>query len=110
MAFTIGHTITIQGVTGVVQEVKLPCTILVTEDGEKVIVPNKEIVGQILHNSAEHKVVEKVVGISYGCDPAEAIRAIAEAFKKLPKISQARPPQIGIQDFGESSKIGRAHV
>lgn len=101
--FTVGSTICVKGVHGIVQEVKLPCTILVNGDGEKIMIPNKDIVGEILYNSGENKVVERTVGISYGDDPQKAIQVIADALKRIPKVCQISTPQIGIDNFGDSS-------
>lgn len=101
--FVVGNAISVQGVYGVVQEVKLPCTVLETEDGEKITIPNKEIVGQILYNSHANKVVEKTVGISYSDDPEKAIRVIRDTLSKFPAIVQKPEPQVGIDNFGSSS-------
>ena len=101
--FVVGDTVKIKDVSGVVHEVKLPCTVLVTGDGEKITIPNKDIVGEILYNSAGNKVVEKNVGISYADDPQKATDVIREALKKLPKVCQDPTPQIGIETFGDSS-------
>ena len=73
--FKVGDTIKLKGFVGVVEEVKLPCTVLVTEDGEKITVPNKEMVGEILWNSATNRVVEKSIGIDYGDDPQKAVQS-----------------------------------
>ena len=91
--------------SGVVEEIKRPCTVLVNEDGEKIVIPNKEIVGQILWNSAEHKVVEKTVGIGYNDNPEAAIAIIMGVLKGLPKVKQQPDPIIGIESFGESSIV-----
>jgi small conductance mechanosensitive channel len=101
--FVVGNTIQVKGVSGVVEEVKLPCTVLSTEDGDKISIPNKEIVGEILWNSAENKIVEKSVGISYSDDPQKAVDVILEALKKQPKVQQNPSPQIGIESFGDSA-------
>ncbi|MEZ4550529.1 MAG: mechanosensitive ion channel [Desulfobacterales bacterium] len=69
--FVVGDTVTIEGVSGVVEEVTLATTILSTEDGEKITIPNKNIVGEIQTNSFENKVVEASVGISYDDDPGK---------------------------------------
>ena len=103
--FAVGNTIQIKGISGVVEEVKLPCTVLVTEDGEKITIPNKEIVGEVLWNSSENKVVEKSVGISYSDDPEKAVEAIKQALKKQPKVPQKPEPQVGIESFGDSGII-----
>lgn len=101
--FVVGNTITVQGVSGIVEEVKLPCTILVTGDGEKITIPNKDIVGQILQNSHESKVVERTIGISYSDDPAKAVGLILDILKNNPKVAKSPEPQVGIDSFGDSS-------
>ena len=63
--FVVGNTIVIKDTSGIVHEVKLATTILSTEDGERITVPNKHFLGEILYNSFAFKVVEAVVGISY---------------------------------------------
>jgi len=103
-AFVVGDTITVAGVFGVVEEVTLAHTTLLTEDGVKITVPNKHIVGEILHNSGEYRIVESSVGISYDADPAKAIGVITQALAGFPLIKKTGPaPQIGIDDFRDSS-------
>ena len=101
--FVVGNTITVKGVSGVVEEVGLGATHLSTEDGEEITIPNKHIVGEILTNSFEHKVVEMTIGISYDDDTHQATRTIEEALKKIPAIVDKPSPQIGIQEFADSS-------
>lgn len=101
--FVIGNTITINGVSGVVDEIHLAVTILTTEDDEKITIPNKHIVGEILHNSFANKIVEGTVGISYQDDPEKAVMVIQKALAGIEDICIEPPPQIGIEAFGESS-------
>lgn len=101
--FVVGDTISVVGVSGIVEEVKLARTILATEDGERVIIPNKHIVGEVILNSAGNKVVETSVGISYGDDPETAIAAIRQALRQFPQVVQTPAPQVGLQKFGDSS-------
>jgi len=101
--FVIGNTITVKGVSGVVEEIHLAATRLTTEDGEVITIPNKHIVGEILHNSFANKIVEEVVGISYRDDPAKAIQAVEDALLGIPEVCREPKPQVGIQTFGESS-------
>jgi small conductance mechanosensitive channel len=101
--FVVGNTITVAGVSGVVEEVKLGATILTDEDGVRITIPNKHVVGEILHNSEKWRIVEEVVGISYESDPEEAIRITARALSGIEKVSEDPPPQVGIQKFGDSS-------
>ncbi len=101
--FVIGNTITINGVSGIVDEIHLAVTILSTEDDEQITIPNKHIVGEILHNSFENKIVEGSVGISYQDDPEKAIEIIKTALSEIEEIVKDPPPQIGIEAFGDSS-------
>ena len=101
--FVVGDTIKIQGVSGVVAEVGLPATHLSTEDGEQITIPNRHIVGEILINSFENKVVEMSIGISYDDDVQKAIDAIQAALQKIPDIVADPAPQIGIEEFADSS-------
>lgn len=101
--FVVGNTITINGVGGVVDEIHLAVTILSTEDDERITIPNKHIVGEILHNSFANKIVEGTVGISYQDDPEKAADAIRKALAGIDDICSEPPPQVGIEAFGESS-------
>ena len=101
--FVIGDTITINGVSGLVEEIHLATTILTNEDGEKITIPNKHIVGEIQVNSFANKIVESTVGISYEDNPEKAIEVIQAALGKIDDICSEPPPQIGIEAFGESS-------
>ena len=101
--FVVGNTIMVQGVSGVVEEVGLASTHLTTEDGEEITIPNKHIVGEILINSFENKVVEMSIGISYDDDAQKAIDTIQKALQKIPEIVAEPPPQIGIEEFADSS-------
>ena len=105
--FVVGNTITVAGVNGVVEEVNLGATVLTDEDGVRITIPNKHIMGEILHNSEERKIVEEIIGVSYLSDPEEAIKIIKETLDGFQEISKAPPPQVGIQEFaGSSINIG----
>jgi small conductance mechanosensitive channel len=101
--FVVGNTIQVKSVSGVVEEIGLGATQLSTEDGEKITIPNKHIVGEILTNSFENKVVEMTIGISYADDTRKAARTIEAALKTIPEIVDTPAPQIGIQEFADSS-------
>lgn len=102
--FIVGNTIKVEGVAGIVQEIKLAYTILETEDGELITIPNKHIVGEVLVNSFEYRIVESVVGIDYSCDPEKAISVLEKVlvtFKE--ELSQEPKSQIGIKEFADFS-------
>ena len=101
--FVLGDTIEVNGVKGVVREIHLAYTLLADEDDVQILVPNRHIVGEIIHNSQADSLVELTVGIAYHCQPEQAIKVIRKALNSVPGISQARQPQIGIHQFGDSS-------
>jgi small conductance mechanosensitive channel len=101
--FVVGNTIKVGEVSGIVEEIKLGATILTDEDGVKITIPNKHIVGEILHNSEECKIVEELIGISYNGNPEEAIRIIKNTLDEFQEISKDPTPRVGIQEFGDSS-------
>lgn len=101
--FVIGNTITVKGVSGVVDEIRLAATLLSTEDGEEITIPNKHIVGEIIHNSFANRVVETTVGIAYSDDPDKAITILRDTLVRISDVSQEKPPQIGIEEFADSA-------
>lgn len=101
--FKIGDTITVIGVSGVVTDIKMAATSLITEEGVRITIPNKHIVGEVIHNSAEYRIAEGVIGISYNDDPQTAIDTIKNALGGFTDITANPKPQIGIKEFGDSS-------
>jgi len=101
--FVVGDTITVQGVTGIVKEVKLAYTQLVNEDGVDVTIPNKHIVGEIIHNSKALSIIESSIGIAYDSDTNLALSVISRAVQGSEGVSSEKEPQIGIENFGDSS-------
>lgn len=101
--FVVGDTIMVQGVSGVVKEIKLAYTILTNEDDIIITIPNRHIVGEILHNSYASSILELSIGIAYHCDPEQAIAIISKVFEGMEGLDQNKPPLIGIDNFGDSS-------
>lgn len=101
--FVVGDTIRAQNVIGQVKEVHLAYTILNDEDDVEITIPNKHIVGEILSNSHSDTLAEETVGISYDNDPEQAIAIIIDALSTVENMSTTRKPQVGIEDFADSS-------
>jgi len=101
--FVVGDTITVQGVTGLVSEVHLAHTALIDEDGVIITIPNKHIVGEVIHNSQADSMIELSVGIAYQNQPEIAIALVQKALKGIEGMSVARQPLVGIDAFGDSS-------
>lgn len=99
--FIVGNTITIQGYTGLVKQIKLGYTILETEDKEEITIPNKHIVGEILKNSFEYTIVETIIGIDYNSDHKKAIKIIDDILNSYDELSCRSKAQVGIKGFGD---------
>jgi small conductance mechanosensitive channel len=98
--FAVGDTITINNKTsGVVEEIKLAATIRRGEDGEIITIPNKEVVGRVIVNSNERRVVQTRICIGEDQDVEKALAAIRSAVAALPELEGVSAPQIGIYDF-----------
>jgi len=100
--FVVGDTIIVQGVTGIVKEVRLAQTILTDEDEVTILIPNRHIVGEIIHNSNDFKVVESTLGVAYNSDIDQVTSTIKAVLHQL-GVDTNRPPQVGIDEFGDSS-------
>jgi small conductance mechanosensitive channel len=98
--FTVGNTITVnRNVSGVVQLITLANTVLVGEDGERITIPNKEIVGRVIVNSETRRVVQTKICIEEGADWQKAIKSINEALAGFDGLNDGPPPQTGVHDF-----------
>ncbi|WP_428617803.1 mechanosensitive ion channel family protein [Shewanella sp.] len=97
--FVVGNTIEIQGVSGVVKSIHLGLTLLTNEEGEVISIPNKHIVGEILHNSFSDKLVEIRFNISYSSDANQVLAIAQQVLDANKEVNQERPPQIGINGF-----------
>lgn len=103
--FVIGNTISVQGVSGVVTEIRLGQTLLTNEEGQEISIPNKHIVGEVLHNSFETMLVETQIGIDYASDPEQAIATLLECLSNQPLVAQAQQSQVGVLEFGDSAIV-----
>ena len=101
--FVVGDTLSVQGQTGLVESVHLAYTILIDEDDVRIQIPNRLVVGEIMHNSKEEKLIELSIGVAYKSDPRQVIKIIEQALKKVEGINPNRGPIIGIEAFADSS-------
>jgi small conductance mechanosensitive channel len=98
--FAVGNTITVnRNVSGVVEDITLAHTILTGEDGERITIPNKEIVGRVIVNSDTRRVVQTKICIEEGQDWQTALSAIRDALATFEDISAGPSPQVGVHDF-----------
>ncbi len=102
--FKVGDIIEVVGVMGEVQDMTLPRTILKTVDGTMIVIPNKHIIGEIIHNFLDLKRVDIKVGVGYKSDVEKAIHIIEGVISQEKRIFRnEQKPKVGISEFAESS-------
>ena len=79
--FRVNEYIEILTVQGQVVQIELLSTTLVHGDRSRVVIPNRKIVGEILHNYGTIRQLDLSVGVAYGTDLGAAFQAISEVLK-----------------------------
>jgi small conductance mechanosensitive channel len=101
--FRVGEYIAIAGVEGVVESVTLFNTTLGHVDRSRVVVPNRKVVGEILHNYGRIRQVEISLGVAYESDLGLVVDLIRGVLQANPRVLQDPQPVVQPMQFGDSS-------
>jgi small conductance mechanosensitive channel len=101
--FVIGEYIELLGVYGQVTDIALFSTTLLHTDNSRVIVPNRKIVGEILHNYGNIRQLDLTAGIAYSADLTLALSIVNEVLQQNPAVLKEPVPVVGIAALNESS-------
>lgn len=101
--FRVGEYISIVGVEGKVDTISLFSTVLSHTDLSRVVVPNRKIVGEILHNYGTIRQVQITVGVAYDTEVSHALAVIDEVLKSNPRVLKDPEPVIGVAVLADSS-------
>jgi len=103
--YKVGDFIEAQGYMGVVKEIQIFNTILLTPDNKRVIIPNAPISsGTMVNYSAEsERRVDFTFGIGYTDDIDKAKEVLMSIIKSNNKILQSPEPFIGLSELADSS-------
>jgi small conductance mechanosensitive channel len=101
--FRVGEYISIVGVDGTVENIALFNTTLTHADLSKVTIPNRKIVGEILHNYGKIRQLNVTVGVAYDTDLNLALAAIQEILQHNPRVLKNPSPGLGISVLADSS-------
>jgi len=101
--FRVGDYIEIVGVQGQVEQISLFSTTLVHPDQSRVVVPNRKIVGEILHNYQKIRQVEVNIGIGYDANVPQALAVIREVVVADPRVLRDPPPIVAVAALGDSA-------
>ena len=101
--FRVGEYVSIQEEEGEVASISLFSTVLGHPDLSRVVIPNRMIVGEILHNYGRIRQLNVVVGVAYDTDLNKALAAIGEVLKANARVLQDPAPLIQVSTLADSS-------
>lgn len=101
--FRVGEYIELLGVQGQVNRIELFTTTLLHPDRSRVVIPNRKIIGEVLHNYGNIRQLELTVGVAYGTNLAEALQVIGGILKTSPRVLHEFDPMVGVIGLGNSS-------
>lgn len=101
--FRVGEYVSLLHEEGDVQTITLFSTTLGHPDRSQVVIPNKKIVGEIMHNYGKVRQLDIVVGVSYGTDLIEARAVVSEILERNPRVLKQPAPVVGVTLLADSS-------
>ncbi|WP_350292120.1 mechanosensitive ion channel domain-containing protein [uncultured Croceitalea sp.] len=103
--YKIGDLVEAQDVLGVVKEIEIFTTKLVSPDNKLLIVPNGAMAnGNITNYTAEGKIrVDTVIGVAYEEDIKQVKEVLMEVLTSNPKVLQDPAPSVNVLELADSS-------
>ena len=101
--FHVGEYVSIVDVEGTVEDIRLFNTVLSHPDRSRIVIPNRKIVGEILHNFGTLRQLDVVVGVAYDTDIKLALAAIQDLLRAHPRILRDPEPFIRVLALADSS-------
>ena len=101
--FRVGEFIEIAGVQGQVKTVALFSTTLLHTDMSRIVIPNRKIVGEILHNYGSVRQLDLSVGVAYGTNLNEAMGIVRKVLAQNPRVLKEPVPVVGVSLLADCS-------
>ena len=101
--FRFGEYIEIVGVQGQVTSIELFTTTLLHPDQSKVVIPNRKIVGEILHNYGHIRQLDLSVGVAYGTNITNALTVVRGVLSSNSRVLKDPAPVAGVSLLADSS-------
>ena len=101
--FRVGEYVEIIGVYGQVNVIDLFSTTLHHPDKSRVIIPNRKIVGEVLHNYGNLRQHDITVGVAYSSDLPRTLNVIRNTLLANPRVLTDPAPLILVNGFADSS-------
>ncbi|HEX3178526.1 MAG TPA: mechanosensitive ion channel domain-containing protein [Methylomirabilota bacterium] len=94
--FRVGEHIAVAGVHGDVTAIALAATTLTHADRSRVIIPNRKIVGEILHNFGTTRQLDLSVSVAHPGDVSVLLAGVRQVVMLNPRVLKDPSPVIGI--------------
>ena len=103
--YRIGDLIKAQGELGVVKEIEIFTTKMVTPGNKLAIIPNGAMAnGNIVNFTAEGKIrVDMTIGVGYSEDIKKTKEVLMEVLTSNPLVLQDPPPSVNVSELADSS-------
>jgi small conductance mechanosensitive channel len=101
--YRVGEYIEIVGVQGLVQQITVFSTTLLHGDRSRVVVPNRKIVGEILHNYGQIRQAEIMVGVAYDSDVPQVVAGMRELVDANQRVLRDPAPLVQVVSLGDSA-------
>ena len=101
--YRVGEYIELLGVRGDVAKIELFSTTLVHPDRSRVVIPNRRIVGEILHNHGTMRQLHLTIAVPHGANLVEVLAAAGDIVNANARVLKDPPPVIGVAQIAESS-------
>ena len=101
-----GHRVEIVaiiGVEGSVESITLFNTILSHADRSRVVIPNRKVIGEILHNYGRIRQTQVTVGVAYGTDLKLALSTVSDLVRSNSRVLADPAPLIQITALDDSA-------
>jgi len=101
--FRVGEYVAMAGVEGRVEAVQLFSTKLSHPDLSRIVIPNRKIVGEILHNYGKIRQLDVIVGVAYSTDLNAALAAVNDVLKANKRALEEPAPVVRVSMLADSS-------
>jgi small conductance mechanosensitive channel len=101
--FRVGQYVSIVGEEGQVDSITLFSTTLSHTDRSLIVIPNRKVVGEILHNFGSIRQLNVQVGVAYDTDMNAALAVIDEILHGNARVLREPAPVIQTAQLGPSS-------
>ncbi|MBM4132199.1 MAG: mechanosensitive ion channel [Nitrospira sp.] len=101
--YRVGEYVELIGVEGQVSAISIVSTILDLADRSRVVIPNRKVIGEVLHNFGDVRQMRLTVGVAHGADLNKALAVARDLVLANPPVLKEPAPLVGIAVLADSA-------